>query len=178
MHREHLKNLLQNIDWLRIRKGEEMFQINLRSPQSIYEQIVGNIKELIVRGVLEEDSELPSIRELSRSLTVNPNTVQKAFKELEREGFIYKVKGRGTFVSPRHETKIDPAAVKKISADIRNSVQELCYLGLPQEEIRTLVAGIADDPFAETKTADGAAKASDNTEETADGANAAPRIQA
>ena len=155
-----------------------MFQINLRSPQSIYEQIVDNIKELIVRGVLEEDSELPSIRELSRSLTVNPNTVQKAFKELEREGFIYKVKGRGTFVSPRHETKIDPAAVKKISADIRNSVQELCYLGLPQEEIRTLVAGIADDPFAGTETAEGASEATDKTVKTADGANAAPRIQA
>ena len=77
-----------------------MFQINLRSQQSIYEQIIDNIKELIIRGVLSEDSELPSIRELSRTLTVNPNTVQKAFKELEREGFIYKVKGRGTFVSP------------------------------------------------------------------------------
>ena len=101
-----------------------MFQINLRSQQSIYEQIIDNIKELIIRGVLEEDSELPSIRELSRSLTVNPNTVQKAFKELEREGFIYKVKGRGTFVSPRQDHSIDPAAVKKISDTIRNSVQD------------------------------------------------------
>ena len=96
---------------------------------------------------MEEDSELPSIRELSRSLTVNPNTVQKAFKELEREGFIYKVKGRGTFVSPRREQQVDPAAVKKISTDIRNSVQELSYLGLPQAEIEKLVADIATDPF-------------------------------
>lgn len=131
-----------------------MFQINLRSQQSIYEQIIDNIKELIIRGVLEEDSELPSIRELSRSLTVNPNTVQKAFKELEREGFIYKVKGRGTFVSPRQEHSIDPATVKKIKTDIRNSVQELCYMGLPQAEIRKIVADITADPFedAETKT--------------------------
>lgn len=124
-----------------------MFQINLRSQQSIYEQIIDNIKELIIRGVLEEDSELPSIRELSRSLTVNPNTVQKAFKELEREGFIYKIKGRGTFVSPRREQQIDPAAVNRISESIRNSVQELCYLGLTQAEIEKLVADIVADPF-------------------------------
>lgn len=133
-----------------------MFQINLRSQQSIYEQIIDNVKELIIRGVLAEDSELPSIRELSRSLTVNPNTVQKAFKELERQGFIYKVRGRGTFVSPRQSQQIDQAAVKKISTDIRNSVQELCYLGLPKTEIQKLVADIADDPFPDgAKAPDG-----------------------
>ena len=126
-----------------------MFQINLRSQQSIYEQIIDNIKELIIRGVLEEDSELPSIRELSRTLTVNPNTVQKAFKELEREGFIYKVKGRGTFVSPRQDSRIDPQAVRKVCEDIRNSVQELSYLGVPAAEIKKMVADIAADPFDE-----------------------------
>lgn len=124
-----------------------MFQINLRSQQSIYEQIIDNIKELIIRGVLREDSELPSIREMSRSLTVNPNTVQKAFKELEREGFIYTVKGKGTFVSSRQEAKADPKAVSKICADIRNNIQELCYMGVPKEEIRSMVADIASDPF-------------------------------
>ena len=136
-----------------------MFQINLRSQQSIYEQIIDNIKELIIRGVLEEDSELPSIRELSRSLTVNPNTVQKAFKELEREGFIYKVKGRGTFVSPRREQQVHPAAVKKSSSDSRNSVQELSYLGLPQAEIEKLVADIAADPFGSNAQGPETAKA-------------------
>ena len=128
-----------------------MFQINLRSQRSIYEQIIDNIKELIIRGALPEDSELPSIRELSRTLTVNPNTVQKAFKELEREGFIYKVKGRGTFVSPRQAAKVDPQTVKIICADIRNSVQELSYLGVPREEIQKMVSDIAADPFDEDK---------------------------
>ena len=128
-----------------------MFQINLRSQQSIYEQIIDNIKELIIRGVLPEDSELPSIRELSRTLTVNPNTVQKAFKELEREGFIYKVKGRGTFVSPRQASRIDPQAVQKVCADIRNSIQELSYMGVSKEEIQKMVSDIAADPFDEDK---------------------------
>lgn len=130
-----------------------MFQINLRSQRSIYEQIIDNIKELIIRGVLAEDSELPSIRELSRSLTVNPNTVQKAFKELEREGFVYTVKGKGSFVSPRQDRQADPHAVKKVCADIRNSVQELCYLGVPEEELKKMVADIADDPFGGADTA-------------------------
>ena len=124
-----------------------MFQINLRSSQSIYEQIIGNIKELIIKGVLTEDSELPSIRELSKDLTVNPNTVAKAFKELEREGFIYTVKGKGSFVSPRRETKADPAAVDKLFDAIKSSVQELRYMGVSADEIRDRLARIAEDPF-------------------------------
>ena len=124
-----------------------MFQINLRSSQSIYEQIIGNIKELIIKGVLTEDSELPSIRELSKDLTVNPNTVAKAFKELEREGFIYTVKGKGSFVSPRRETKADPAAVDKLFDAIKSSVQELRYMGVSSEEIQERLARIAEDPF-------------------------------
>ena len=130
-----------------------MFQINLRSQRSIYEQIIDNVKELIIRGVLAEDSELPSIRELSRSLTVNPNTVQKAFKELEREGFVYTVKGKGSFVSPRDDRRVDPQAVKKVCADIRNSVQELSYLGVPADKLQKMVADIAADPFAEADAA-------------------------
>ena len=124
-----------------------MFQINLRSSQSIYEQIIDNIKELIIKGVLTEDSELPSIRELSKDLTVNPNTVAKAFKELEREGFIYTVKGKGSFVSPRQETKADPAAVDKLFDAIKSSVQELRYMGVSADEIRDRLARIAEDPF-------------------------------
>lgn len=139
-----------------------MFQINLRSQQSIYEQIIGGIKELVVRGVLAEDSELPSIRELSRTLTVNPNTVQKAFKELEREGFIYTVKGKGTFVSPRRREKADPQAVKKICDDIRSSVQEMHYLGVPEEEIVSMVTEIAADPFGQAAGAEGSASGKGN----------------
>ena len=131
-----------------------MFQINLRSQRSIYEQIIDNVKELIIRGVLAEDSELPSIRELSRSLTVNPNTVQKAFKELEREGFVYTVKGKGSFVSPRDDRRVDMQAVKKVCADIRSGVQELSYLGVPAEDLQKMVADIATDPFAEAAAND------------------------
>ena len=80
-----------------------MLNIDYKDPRSIYEQIVAGIKEYIVKGVYGEDEQLPSVREMSVSLTVNPNTVQKAYRELEREGYIYTVKGRGCFVASASE---------------------------------------------------------------------------
>ena len=72
-----------------------MFQVDMKSRKSIYEQVVDNIKELIVTGILSAESKLPSVRELSKTLTVNPNTVQKAYRELEHQGYIYTVTGLG-----------------------------------------------------------------------------------
>ena len=84
-----------------------MFQLDLKSRTSIYEQIVDNIKELILSGVLRAEDKLPSVRELSKTLTVNPNTTQKAYRELEYQGFVYTVSGLGTFVAERVAEKID-----------------------------------------------------------------------
>ena len=77
-----------------------MFSIDSRSRMAIYEQLVQNIIGLIARGVLQPDDQLPSVRNLARDLGINPNTVQKAYQELERQGIIYTVPGRGSFVSP------------------------------------------------------------------------------
>ena len=66
-----------------------MFAIDLKSRKPISRQIIDNIKELIVSGVLAEDEKLPSVREMASYLTVNPNTVQKAFRILEQQGYIY-----------------------------------------------------------------------------------------
>ena len=63
-----------------------MFQLDLKSRKSIYEQVIDNLKELIMTRVLSTDEKLPSVRELSKEITVNPNTVQKAYRELERQG--------------------------------------------------------------------------------------------
>ncbi len=162
-----------------------MFQIDLRSQRSIYEQIIDNIKELIIRGALEPDSDLPSVRELSRMLTVNPNTVQKAFKELEREGFVYTVKGKGTFVNPDRNAAPDPEAIRAICAGIRSSVQELCYLGVDGAKIKSLVAEIAEDPFgkgsSKSSNEDAAAKETAKTAKeakTAETAKAVPAMTA
>ena len=65
-----------------------MFELDLRSRKSIYEQITDNLKELIMTGKMPFGTKLPSVRELSKQISVNPNTVQKAYRELERQGYI------------------------------------------------------------------------------------------
>ena len=72
--------------------------INYQDSRPIYEQIVENFKMQMYKGILQEGDQMPSVRSLAVELSTNPNTVQKAYTELERQGFIYTVKGRGNFV--------------------------------------------------------------------------------
>lgn len=76
-----------------------MITIDYSDRRPIYEQIVERIKDLILFGVLTADSQLPSVRALAMELSINPNTIQRAYAELERQGVIYCVKGRGNFVA-------------------------------------------------------------------------------
>ncbi len=76
-----------------------MITLDYADRRPIYEQVVDKMKDLILLGVLETDSQLPSVRELAMDLSINPNTVQRAYAELERQGVIYCVKGRGNFVA-------------------------------------------------------------------------------
>lgn len=76
-----------------------MIQLDLQSRQPIYEQMLMKVSELIAVGALAPDTQLPSVRTLARDLGVNPNTVQKAYQELERRGIIYSVTGKGSFVA-------------------------------------------------------------------------------
>ena len=78
-----------------------MFQIDLKSRKAIYEQIMDNYKRLISTGALREDEKIPSVRDLAKELTVNPNTIQKAYRELERQGYFYTVLGQGSFAAAR-----------------------------------------------------------------------------
>lgn len=112
-----------------------MFQLDLKSRKSIYEQVIDNIKELVLTGVLTSHEKLPSVRELSKTLTVNPNTIQKAYRELERQGYLYTVGGLGCFVTAKEERKIDKEKLEAIKHCIQNDLMELRYLGLQPEEI-------------------------------------------
>ena len=76
-----------------------MISIDYQSKLPLYEQIAGRFRTLILRGVLPPDSQMPSVRSLAVELSINPNTIQKAFSLLEQEGYIYPVKGRGNFVA-------------------------------------------------------------------------------
>lgn len=76
-----------------------MINLDYKDGRSLYEQIRDGLKELIINGVLDKDEKLPSVRELSVELTVNPNTVQRAYKDLENRGYIYSITGKGNYVS-------------------------------------------------------------------------------
>lgn len=76
-----------------------MILIDYKDRRPLYEQIVEKLSDLMVRGILAQDSQLPSVRSLATDLSINPNTIQRAYAELERQGYIYSVKGRGSFVA-------------------------------------------------------------------------------
>lgn len=87
-----------------------MIGIDLQNRKPIYEQIVERFQTLIVSGVLEPDSQMPSVRSLAMELSINPNTIQKAYSALEQGGYIYPVKGRGNFVSGNKGLKLQKQA--------------------------------------------------------------------
>ncbi len=122
-----------------------MFQLDLKSRTSIYEQVVDNIKELILADVLSAEEKLPSVRELSKTLTVNPNTIQKAYRELEYQGFIYTVAGLGTFVSKAVDKEVDVRRVGEVTEELRRGIRELGFLGLTQEQISMLLKDLLEE---------------------------------
>ncbi len=116
-----------------------MFQLDLKSRKSIYEQIVDNVKELIITGILNTEDKIPSVRELSKTLTVNPNTIQKAYRELEYQGYLYTVSGLGTFVASPAELPIDEKRISEVIEHLRENMKELLYLGCSLERIEQIL---------------------------------------
>lgn len=76
-----------------------MLQLNYRDAKPIYEQIKDGIRRLLLSNAIEADEKLPSVRELASSLAINPNTIQRAYRELEAEGYVYTKQGKGTFAA-------------------------------------------------------------------------------
>ena len=115
-----------------------MVKIDYKDNRSIHEQIEDGLKKLIVNKVIGADEQLPSVRELSVSLTVNPNTVQRAYKQLENDGFIYSVKGKGNFVAPVSHVK-DDKKLEELYETLDETVRALRYLGETDEEIHMII---------------------------------------
>lgn len=108
--------------------------INYRDSRPIYEQVRDGLRRLIVSGTLPLGEKLPSVRELSTQLTINPNTIQRAYRELETEGYICSVAGRGSYVCA--QIPDDPARQDTLLQQFDAAVQELLYLGMRSEELR------------------------------------------
>ena len=119
-----------------------MIQLDLRGNKSIYEQIIDKFKELIMRGTMKQGDKMPSVRELSRTLGVNPNTIQKAYRELERQGYIYTAAGVGTFVADKKDITPDDEELKKARAAVGEAFSQLLFLGLDYDKAYSSVIEI------------------------------------
>ena len=115
-----------------------MFELDFRSRILIYEQLVDKIIELIINNVLKPDEQLPSVRVLASELTINPNTIQKAYRELEYQGYIYSVPGKGNFVKPAVSAD-NTARLQSLENELNRIITEMRYLGMPPDEIATRV---------------------------------------
>ena len=115
-----------------------VFKLDHSSSKPVYEQIKDNIKRLIIEGALKENEKIMSVRELAVSMAINPNTIQKAYKELENEGYIYSLRAKGNFVSSLGDIKEDKD-ITRLKKTVAESITELCYLGVSKEDIEKMI---------------------------------------
>lgn len=114
-----------------------MIILDYRDRRPIYEQIVERFQELMMSGAMEQDTQLPSVRSLAMDLSINPNTIQRAYAELERKGYIYSVKGKGSFVADNGALKDSKreAVLKKQE----ETALEALGLGMEREKLRDII---------------------------------------
>lgn len=114
-----------------------MLTVNFSSRTPVYQQLHDDVIRLVSLGVLKSDTKLPPVRILATELGINPNTVQKAYKMLEKDGYIYSTVGRGSFVS----NKLDQNQAEKIQAknDLKESIDKAYKKGITKDEMIELV---------------------------------------
>ena len=110
-----------------------MIYIDVRDSRPIYEQIVEKTRMLILRGVIRKDEKLPSVRNMAVELSINPNTIQRAYRQLEMEGWIATVPGKGCFVCGRPME--DPREELKLLQAFEDTVKKLLSMGYTPQEL-------------------------------------------
>lgn len=120
-----------------------MFQIDVMSRVPVYEQIINKTKRLVLSGVLASGDQLPTVRQLSADLSVNPNTIAKAFKEMERQGLTFSAPGKGSFISPVAIELLQKEAREGLG-NFESRVQELAYAGIHRNEVLAIVNRVYD----------------------------------
>lgn len=110
-----------------------MININFRDSRPIYEQVKTTLRKLIVSGAMSPDEKLPSMRELASQLVINPNTIQRAYRELEQEGYIISIPGKGSYVNL--SAQVDEGRKKELLTAMDEIVAELLYLGVTPDEL-------------------------------------------
>ena len=119
-----------------------LISINYRDSRPIYEQIKDGLKTLMLAGAIAKDEKLPSVRDLAVKMSINPNTIQRAYRELEAEGFIYSVSGKGSFSSGRPD--LDERKRAELDGKLKEVIERLLQMGVPAGDIMDLVKQILE----------------------------------
>lgn len=121
--------------------GMHLIQLNYRDAKPIYEQIKDGLRKLVISNSFVANEKLPSVREMASRLAINPNTIQKAYKELETEGYIYTIAGKGSFVTERKE--VLGTRNEELLEEFDNVVEELLFLSVNKEELKQRIDVLA-----------------------------------
>ena len=114
-----------------------MILIDYKDRRPIYEQVIEKFQQMILCGALEPDSSMPSVRNLAMELSLNPNTIQRAYQELERQGYIYTLKGKGSFVS--NSMKAADHKRKEIQEELEKSISNAFMAGITEDELCDMI---------------------------------------
>ncbi len=118
-----------------------MFSMRLQGGLPIYEQLEQRITELILKGEMSEDEKLPTVREIAKELSINPNTVQKTYSNLEKRGLIYSIPAKGSYVSAR-EKYYDKVREKSMN-DFSDAVEAALKQGLSTSELHDIINSVS-----------------------------------
>lgn len=120
-----------------------MISISYKDGRPIFEQVKDSLRNLIITGALKEGDRMPSVRELASGLAINPNTIQRAYRELETEGYICSLPGKGSFVSDRADADVKRRA--ELMESFRAAARELRLTGARQGELETLIREVYEN---------------------------------
>ena len=110
-----------------------MIALDYRDSRPLYQQVKDSLRRMMLTGLLEPDEKLPSVRSLATQLAINPNTIQRAYMQLEQEGLIYPVKGTGNFIADSEEVrKLSKASYTK---ELKAMIQKGKAMGMNEEEL-------------------------------------------
>ncbi len=128
-----------------------MFPIDVRDVRPIYEQIIDHIKEQVIKGILKPGDQVPSVRQLASMLTVNANTITKAYAHLERQKIIETIRGKGTFVAHITVKSVDQHELQDIRKTLKSSCMQLHYMGFSKQDVLEEIIKIYEGFIKEEK---------------------------
>ena len=124
-------------------RGDTMIKLDYKNPKPLHMQISDGLKELIMCGAMLPDEQLPSVRDLSVELTVNPNTVQRAYKSLETEGVIYSIRGKGNFVAKSPDA--DRRTIDELYANFATVAKQLAFFGERRDTLDAVIEKVFEE---------------------------------